>query len=713
WLLADAEQGIVSSWSQPSPASSAVPFLSDAQKEGPSRPKRPRIDIPPSSPAARRVRRGRALYSHSVPSPRRHSRRARLGETRDTGIVSATEPGPSRGSLLRYSSLPSTPRPVSSLPVSPIEPIPHHIPPHQPPINRDTLKELDLEAILRNPQLRHDLLFDSGLQFRPTSSRRKRDLADNYWLAIIRELECGCTCFTVDAHGRPSDRICICQTHQMPPGGAVYARTADNRTTVRVASRIRPLLLELLEVLVSIIQPVMSKSTGLYMQPTSLHPQFQQNVTHVALLRSVLDADLIQQEMEHGLFDPSGVFQTIGDIIRCHCAPMRDHAVDQMVSLAKSCAPGGNGSKVDAVRAIRLCFEIMELMKLDVANHQLQTLRPYLIQSAAQYELKTFQECRQGGHLSLETTREWLRTAHLEIVRRVESSGLCALPAGSSSFEKLPRRTQVQIAVTGAIVDLVFNPPSSFPAASPTVLPSTPRTTLLQGYPETLYLDHARLLTFTTDAGDFTALYMLLMLYRQLVFSGSSPPSDIARAYVKVDELMKLKKEIWEIGPAHLGHCFQGARGASKETGDKTDTESTKWRSEMSDVVLQITMRATDARSGSTSSAQGLSHTRTPDEQLIKLAASWAESHLRDDSPLSALMRRRIRDEVLAAAVQIIVPALRKGDASGAADDADPGTTNGLEPLMPEIQHLAEKLSKLASIHLNVYSALYAQPGFL
>ena len=78
----------------------------------------------------------------------------------------------------------------------------------------------------------------------------------------------------------------------------------------------------------------------------------------------MLDADLIQQEVEHGLFDPSGVFQSIGDIIRCYCAPMRDHAVNQMVALAQSCAPGGSGTKADAVRAIRMCFEIMELMKL-------------------------------------------------------------------------------------------------------------------------------------------------------------------------------------------------------------------------------------------------------------------------------------------------------------------------------------------------------------
>lgn len=43
---------------------------------------------------------------------------------------------------------------------------------------------------------------------------------------------------------------------------------------------------------------------------------------------------------------------------------MRDHSVDQMVEIAKSCAPGGKGTKSDAVRAIRMCFEIMELMKL-------------------------------------------------------------------------------------------------------------------------------------------------------------------------------------------------------------------------------------------------------------------------------------------------------------------------------------------------------------
>lgn len=229
----------------------------------------------------------------------------------------------------------------------------------------------------------HDLLFDPGLQFRPTYSPRKRNIAESYWIAIVRELETGCTCTTLDSSGKPIERRCICSSIAMPTDKPLRAYSASgNCTTVRMPSRLKPLLTELLEVLISIIQPAVeprpagtepstsapteaSPSTTLPgLHPGLLHPHYQQNTSHVSYLRSILDIDLIQQEIGHGLFDPSGVFQAIGDIIRCYCAPMRDHSVDQMVEIAKSCAPGGTGTKGDAVRAIRMCFEIMELMKL-------------------------------------------------------------------------------------------------------------------------------------------------------------------------------------------------------------------------------------------------------------------------------------------------------------------------------------------------------------
>jgi len=43
---------------------------------------------------------------------------------------------------------------------------------------------------------------------------------------------------------------------------------------------------------------------------------------------------------------------------------MRDQAVEAMVEVAQSCAPGGVGTKADAVKAVRMCLDILELMKL-------------------------------------------------------------------------------------------------------------------------------------------------------------------------------------------------------------------------------------------------------------------------------------------------------------------------------------------------------------
>lgn len=202
-------------------------------------------------------------------------------------------------------------------------------------------------------------------------------MADNYWLAVERELETGCTCVTVDANGKLRDRVCVCNSFPMPRSRSIrVSSSSGDFSTVRTPSRLKPLLCELLEVLISIIQPVVAHSSSFGMPSGLLHPQYSQSTSHVTYLRSIIDADLIQQEVDHNLFDPSGVFKAIGDIIRCYCAPMRDQAVDQMVKLAQSCAPGGTGTKSDAVRAIRLCFEIMELMKLVCTSHIILLLSP-------------------------------------------------------------------------------------------------------------------------------------------------------------------------------------------------------------------------------------------------------------------------------------------------------------------------------------------------
>lgn len=723
WLLEQRATAILPSWQDSPP-----PFAVHPRPDGPSKPKRPRIEIPQSIPTSpRKSRSRRLLYSSNLSSPRKPARLLRPTVMRETGVVSAVELG-HRVPPLRPGSLTPLPSPLRStlsLPVTPIEPSYAHVPPHQPPINRETLKELDLEAILRNPQLRHDLLFDPGLQFRPTFSRRKRDLAESYWVAVVRELETGCTCTTLDLQGKVIERRCICASIPLPAEKPIRAYSpAGGFVTVRSPSRLRPLLAELLEVLASIIRPVVLRPADLCVQANVTSAQ-EQNDSHVAYLRSILDADLIQQEIEHGVFDPSGVFKAIGDIMRCYCAPMRDQAVNQMVALADSCSPGGNGTKADAVRAIRLCFEILELMKLDVANHQLQTLRPYLVRNATDFELKMFQENRQKGPLPLQTTRRWLQAAFDDLA----AEPVCPRPTStvSSGFSRYPRNTQIQVAVVRAVINLIFDP-ASLPSPPSSPLPSSVASSPLvssparQGYPETLYLDHVRLTTLRNDAADFTTLYMLMMLYRQLVHSGSTTAGQ--KVTVSTDDLSALKKEIWEIGPARLGYCFTCKPASGLADVGSSESELAAWRKDMDDVVLQLTTRAGEARARSRSVPSTPSSSapadarplpsRAPDGHLLKLATSWTDSHLRADSALGALMKKRVKAAVEDLAIAIVLPGLApqptttKADAPPAAHAA-----SGLEPLLPEIRHLAQKLSKLVSIHLSVYEKLYTQPGFI
>jgi hypothetical protein len=139
--------------------------------------------------------------------------------------------------------------------------------------------------------------------------------------------------------------------------------------TVRMPSRVKPLLAELLAVLLSIIQPLPAACQGVYMtEPTSspagVRRQNIQYATQATALQAALDADLIVQELEHKLFNPVGLFRVVGDILKHHCAPMRDQLVDAVVAAAERVGPGECGSYDDAVVAMRMLWTVLETMKL-------------------------------------------------------------------------------------------------------------------------------------------------------------------------------------------------------------------------------------------------------------------------------------------------------------------------------------------------------------
>jgi hypothetical protein len=733
WLASDAGNEV---WPSPTSPTSDNPLSAQtvAFVAPPSMPvKRPRIERP-HVPTLRRSPRRHASSSR-VGLSRAPSKRLRRGDVHDTGIVSTKHPGPTSGSLLRRnnSSLPRCAH-GPSFPLVPIDPNSPHIPSPQPLINRQTLKELDLDAILRNPQLRHDLLFDAGLQFRPTSSRRKRDMAENYWLAVIRELETGCTCVSFDLQGKPHSLVCACGQLSLPSLSPILAFSSSLRVlTLRMPSRIRPLLAEFLEVLLSVIQPLSSIS-GMYVNPNTFQTQMQEHSAQAAHMRSVFDPELIEQELRHELFDPSGLFRSIGNTLKSHCAPMRDRAVEAMVDVALSCAPGGKGTKADAVKAVRMCMDILELMKLDIANHQLQTLRPFLIRTSGQFELKTFRG-RKGRSPSLRLTREWLQTAHRGMLASEKTISHPLYSSGPLLYQSLQRNQQAYISALKALTDLVFTPPSLAPSHPPTASP--PANSALPGYPETSYLDGARLVLLSTDAADITAVYMYLLLYRQLVFSESgSLQGDVPK--VEDSELSNLKTEIRDIGSSHLGYCFtrgciQKSKGVDgtdpSQSQDQDAKDWEKWNNVRQDVVLQVAMRAQEAKNRGSRppahpSSERSSIGQAPSEQILKLAERWSDTNMQPGSTLSVLLRDRLRDVVFNAVVSMAYPArdattgklaaIDSSSLGGASINVPPiGTATGMEPLVDEIRSLAERLSRLALIHLNAYLPIYEEDGFL
>ncbi|KAF4590103.1 hypothetical protein EYR38_009401 [Pleurotus pulmonarius] len=485
-----------------------------------------------------------SLKRKSVTNTNNHAKRQRLSATATSFSLQPPPPSPT--------SPPSSP----SLPIPPVLPF----------INRHTLKELDVAQILRNPHLRHDLLFDPGLQFRPTASRRKRDLADAYWRAVERELELGCTCVSFAANGILSSRIlCACKQIQCPSSQPVLAfNPAHNIFTCRTPSRIRPLLEECRQILLNLIDEASDDASS----PSCAAQQ-------ASYIRQIFDPALIASQLSStssSRFDPSGLLSALHEILKSHCAPMRDSVIDNLLLFTRP------ESSKHIVQALRLIMDILELMKLDMANHQLQSLRPYLIHTAPQFEMKAFTKKFPHPSSSIGDTRitqRWLRAAHQlmlshstpllnPLLRNTSllsesntsssSSSVPRLSASSSplafsedegltdtdtavcsnsnhdesrtgsakvertvEYKNMRKNQQVYVAVLRGIVDLVFNIPAQDPASTSSASAEADyASSTLPSLPETMFLDSSRVVQLATDVDEIHSEYMLGLLYKQL-----------------------------------------------------------------------------------------------------------------------------------------------------------------------------------------------------
>lgn len=215
------------------------------------------LPAPPARPTKRRLRasslpsadpiyKRRRCGSGAWPTPSETIARSYAGRTRELSVTSANR---ARARALGERLLAGRPLRGGCRPGDQIIIAARH-----PPINIKTLKALDASEILKNPQLRHDLLFDT-LAFRPVNvgtgshssctsgelvpaasdsevvefePREGCAVTDMYWESIAAEILDGCRCTrwqvsasaTLDSHGikgktRMDDCICGKWRHDM------------------------------------------------------------------------------------------------------------------------------------------------------------------------------------------------------------------------------------------------------------------------------------------------------------------------------------------------------------------------------------------------------------------------------------------------------------------------------------------------------------------
>uniref|UniRef100_A0A8C0C3U5 T-complex 11 like 1 n=1 Tax=Buteo japonicus TaxID=224669 RepID=A0A8C0C3U5_9AVES len=97
-------------------------------------------------------------------------------------------------------------------------------------------------------------------------------------------------------------------------------------------------------------------------------------------IMEVLDLDLIKQEAENGALDISKLVEFVIGMMGTLCAPARDEEIKKLKDIH------------EIVPLFRAIFSVLDLMKMDMANFAVSSIRPKLMQQSAEYERKKFQE---------------------------------------------------------------------------------------------------------------------------------------------------------------------------------------------------------------------------------------------------------------------------------------------------------------------------------
>ncbi|XP_043267022.1 T-complex protein 11-like protein 1 isoform X2 [Venturia canescens] len=113
-------------------------------------------------------------------------------------------------------------------------------------------------------------------------------------------------------------------------------------------------------------------------------------------IKEILDVDLIKQQAEKGILDFHHYSSYVLSIMSKICAPVRDDRIKEL------------GECTDVIETFKGIMEVLQLMRLDLANFTITMMRPNIVASSIEYEKTKFAEFLKVQADGLQYTRRWL-----------------------------------------------------------------------------------------------------------------------------------------------------------------------------------------------------------------------------------------------------------------------------------------------------------------
>ncbi|KAJ8675483.1 hypothetical protein QAD02_011269 [Eretmocerus hayati] len=154
-----------------------------------------------------------------------------------------------------------------------------------------------------------------------------------------------------------------------------------------------------------ILAAELSEDPPIYTQALRLLQEIKESIDELLLphnartretINQVLDIDLIRQQAEKGVLDFHHYSQYVISLMAKICAPVRDEKIEELKKHS------------DVIETFKGIMEVLQLMKLDLANFTISMIRPSIIASSIEYEKAKFAEFLKIQADGLQYTKKWL-----------------------------------------------------------------------------------------------------------------------------------------------------------------------------------------------------------------------------------------------------------------------------------------------------------------